>query len=86
MKLNHPNIAFLDATKAMLVFFRFSTVGLLFILLGNSLFALNIFAMTFKWELALFKKAVAVVTAPLETEGETGSASASLRRDKEVKA
>jgi cytochrome c oxidase cbb3-type subunit 1 len=81
MKLNNPNIAFMDATKATLFFFRFSTVGLLFILLGNSLFALNIFAMTFVWEKSLVKKAFAVVTAPLEKS----SASASLRRDKEVK-
>jgi cytochrome c oxidase cbb3-type subunit 1 len=65
MKLDNPNIAFMDATRATLVFFRFSTVGLLFILLGNSLFALNIFAMTFVWEKSLVKKAFAVVTAPL---------------------
>jgi cytochrome c oxidase cbb3-type subunit 1 len=83
MKLNNPNIAFMEATKATLVFFRFSTVGLLLILLGNLLFALNIFAMTFVWEKSLVKKAFAVVTAPLEKP----SASASLRRDQgEVKA
>jgi cytochrome c oxidase cbb3-type subunit 1 len=77
MKLNHPNIAFIDATKAILPFLRTSTIGLLLILLGNSLFALNIFAMTFKWKLALLKKLVALVKAPLED----ASASASLRRD-----
>ncbi|MGA2788107.1 MAG: cbb3-type cytochrome c oxidase subunit I [Verrucomicrobiota bacterium] len=82
MKLNDPNIAFLDATRATLVFFRFSTTGLLLILLGNLLFALNIFAMTFVWEKSLLKKAFAIVTAPLEKS----SASASLRRDQEVKA
>jgi cytochrome c oxidase cbb3-type subunit 1 len=83
MKLNNPSIAFLDATKAMLPFLRTSTVGLLFILLGNLLFALNIFAMTFIWEKSLVKKAFAVVTAPLEKP----SASASLQRDQgEVKA
>ena len=92
MKLNNPNIAFMDATKAMLPFLRTSTIGLLLILLGNSLFALNIFAMTFVWEKSLVKKAFAVVTAPLEKS----SASASLpsspgfdgtrRRDKEVQA
>jgi cytochrome c oxidase cbb3-type subunit 1 len=86
MKLNNLNLTFMDATKAMLPFLRTSTIGLLLILLGNSLFALNIFAMTFVWEKSLVKKAFAVVTAPLETEGETGSASASLRRDKEVQA
>jgi cytochrome c oxidase cbb3-type subunit 1 len=66
MKLNHPNIAFMEATKAMLPFLRTSTIGLLLILSGNSLFALNIFAMTFVWEKSLVKKAFAVVTAPLE--------------------
>ncbi len=65
MKLNNPNIAFMDATKAMLPFLRISTIGLLLILLGNSLFALNIFAMTFIWEKSLVKKAFAIVTAPL---------------------
>jgi cbb3-type cytochrome oxidase subunit 1 len=80
MKLNNPDIAFLDALRATLVFFRFSTVGLLFILLGNSLFALNIFAMTFVWEKSLVKKAFTVVTAPLEES----SVSASLRRDRAV--
>ncbi len=75
MKLNDPNISFLDATRATLVFFRFSTTGLLLILFGNLLFALNIFGMTFIWEKSLVKKAVAMVKAPLE------SASAPLRRD-----
>jgi hypothetical protein len=92
----HNGIAFPEVTRATLFFFRFSTVGLLFILLGNLLFALNIFAMTFVWEKSLVKQLVALVKAPLETEGESGSASASLpsspgfdetrRRDKEVQA
>jgi hypothetical protein len=67
----------MDATKAMLPFLRTSTIGLLLILLGNSLFALNIFAMTFVWEKSLVKKAFAILTEPLEKS----SASASLRRD-----
>jgi hypothetical protein len=42
----------------------------------------NIFAMTFKWKLALLKSLLAAVKAPLETT----SASTSLRRDQgEVK-
>ena len=65
MKL-HDGIAFPEVTRATLFFFRFSTVGLLFILLGNLLFALNIFAMTFVWEKSLVKRAFAIVTAPLE--------------------
>ena len=85
IKLNNPNnIVFMDATKAMLPFLRTSTIGLLFILLGNSLFALNIFAMTFKWELALVKKAMALVTASVGNRVRLRFASvfARLRRDK----
>ena len=57
------------------------------VIFGNLLFALNIFGLAFVWEMSLVKKVIAVMTAPLETEGEAGSASASLRRDQgEVKA
>jgi cytochrome c oxidase cbb3-type subunit 1 len=92
MKLNNPGLSFLDATRATLVFFRFSTTGLLLILSGNSLFALNIFAMTFVWEKSLVKKAFAVVTAPLERSSTSASLPSSpgfdgtRRRDKEVQA
>ena len=92
MKLNNPNIAFMDATRATLFYFRFSTVGLLFILFGNSLFALNIFAMTFVWEKSLVRKALSVVTAPLEKSPASASLPSSPgfdvtgRRDKEVQA
>jgi len=84
LKLNHPEIGFMDALKATLPFLRVSTIGLMLLLFGNLLFALNIFGLAFVWEKALVKKVFAAVTAPLETEGEAGSASASLRRDKEV--
>ena len=92
MKLNNPDIAFLEATKAALFFFRFSTVGLLFILMGNLLFALNIFAMTFLWKLSLIKKVAALVKAPLPATDASASLptspgfDATRRRDKEVKA
>ncbi len=86
LKLNHQDVGFMDAMKATLPFLRVSTIGLMLLLLGNLLFALNIFGLTFVWEKALVKKAFAVVTAPLETEDEAGSASASLWRDKEVRA
>jgi cytochrome c oxidase cbb3-type subunit 1 len=78
LKLQNPGIAFIDITKSMLPFLRASTTGLLLILTGNLLFALNIFAMTFIWKISLLKTAYAAVTAPLETS----SASASLRRDR----
>jgi cytochrome c oxidase cbb3-type subunit 1 len=86
MKLNHPDVGFMDAMNAVLPFLRVSTIGLMLLLFGNLLFALNIFGLAFVWEKALVKKAFAVVTASLETEDEAGSASASLRRDKEVRA
>jgi cytochrome c oxidase cbb3-type subunit 1 len=86
LKLNHPDVGFMDALKATLPFLRVSTIGLMLLLFGNLLFALNIFGLAFVWEKALVKKAFAVVTASLETEDEAGSASASLRRDKEVRA
>ena len=81
MKLGNPQIAFADSTNVALIFLRAGTTGLLFILLGSLLFAANIFAMTFKWKLALLKSLLAAVKAPLTIP----SASASLRRDKEVK-
>ena len=53
--------------ESSLPFLRVSTTGLLLLLLGSLLFAANIFAMTIKWKLALFKSVVAAVKAPLET-------------------
>jgi cytochrome c oxidase cbb3-type subunit 1 len=77
LKLNHPDVGFMDAMKAVLPFLRVSTIGLMLLLFGNLLFALNIFGLAFVWEKALVKKAFAAMTAPLEKP----SASASLRRD-----
>jgi cytochrome c oxidase cbb3-type subunit 1 len=42
MKLNHPQIAFVDLTKATLPFLRASTTGELLIAFGHLLFALNL--------------------------------------------
>ena len=86
LKWADPNVAPVDVAKTTLPFLRASTTGLLLVLLGNLLFALNIFGLTFVWKLALLKKAVAIAKAPLEAEGEAGSAFTSLRRDKEVEA
>ena len=66
MKL-HDGTPFAEVTRTTLMFFRISTTGLLLMVLGNLLFALNIFALTLKWKLALFKNVVAMVKAPLET-------------------
>jgi len=77
MKLQNANTAFADSTTTALMFLRVGTTGLLLILLGSLLFAVNIFVITFKWKMALLKSVVAAIKAPLATE----SASASLRRD-----
>jgi cytochrome c oxidase cbb3-type subunit 1 len=65
MKLGNPQTAFADSTAVALIFLRAGTTGLLFILLGSLLFAVNIFAMTIKWKLALLKSLLATVKAPL---------------------
>jgi cytochrome c oxidase cbb3-type subunit 1 len=67
MKLANPQTPFADSTNAALMFLRVGTTGLLFILLGSLLFAVNIFAMTFKWKLALLKTVIAYIKSPLET-------------------
>jgi cytochrome c oxidase cbb3-type subunit 1 len=65
MKLNDPAVAFGDSTKAMLMFLRVSTTGLLLILLANLLFALNIFVMILAWKWSLAKTVFAFVISPL---------------------
>jgi cytochrome c oxidase cbb3-type subunit 1 len=65
LKLENPDVGFMDAMKATLPFLRVSTIGLMLLLFGNLLFALNIFGLTFVWEKALVKKAFAAMTAPL---------------------
>ena len=81
LKLNHPDVGFMDALKATLPFLRVSTIGLMLLLFGNLLFALNLFGLAFVWEMALAKKVFAAMTAPLEEPFD----SASLRRDQEVR-
>ena len=67
LKLQNPNIAFADTTKAMLPFLRVSTTGLLLMLLGNLLFFANVMGLTCLWKLALLKKFITFVKSPLET-------------------
>ena len=74
LKWADPEVTPVNVAAATLPFLRVSTIGLLLLLLGNLLFALNIFALTLTWKLALLKKAIAIVKAPLTT----ASASASL--------
>lgn len=73
MKLDNPQTAFADSTAVALIFLRAGTTGLLLILLGSLLFAANIFAMTFKWKIALLKSLLAAVKAPLDTASTTAS-------------
>ena len=67
MRLDDPQGLFADSTHVALVFLRAGSTGLLFILLGSLLLAANIFAMTFRWKLALFKRMIAYIKSPLET-------------------
>jgi len=62
-----PSVVFADSTNVALIFLRVGTTGLLLILLGSLLFAANIFAMTFKWKLALLKTVIAFIKSPLAT-------------------
>ncbi len=65
LKWANPGVAPVDVARATLPFLRVSTTGLLFLLAGNLLFALNVFGLTLIWKLALLKKAMAIVKAPL---------------------
>jgi len=67
LKWANPDVAVVDVTKATLPFLRVSTTGLLLILLGNLLFALNIFGLTLVWKLALLKRGMAFIKSPLAT-------------------
>jgi cytochrome c oxidase cbb3-type subunit I len=65
LKLQDPGVAFADSTKAMLPFLRASTTGLLFMLLANLLFALNIFVMIAAWKWSVAKTVFAFAVSPL---------------------
>jgi cytochrome c oxidase cbb3-type subunit 1 len=66
LKLNNPNIAFAEVTKTVLPFLRASTLGLIFLLLANLLFALNLFVMLIVWHISVVKAVIAAVIAPLK--------------------
>jgi cytochrome c oxidase cbb3-type subunit 1 len=76
LKLQDPKVAFADSTRVMLPFLRASTTGLLFILLANLMFALNIFLMIATWKWSVAKSLFAFVISPLS------KTSASLQRDR----
>jgi cytochrome c oxidase cbb3-type subunit 1 len=65
LKLHDPNVPFAEMTKTVLPFLRASTMGLLFLLLANLIFALNLFVMLFLWHKSVVIAVFAAVTAPL---------------------
>ncbi|HEU6448646.1 MAG TPA: cbb3-type cytochrome c oxidase subunit I [Verrucomicrobiae bacterium] len=67
LKLDNAKIAFPEIMNLSLMYLRVSTVGICFILIGNLLFALNVFVMTCVWKMALLKKILPAINAPLET-------------------
>jgi cytochrome c oxidase cbb3-type subunit 1 len=66
IKLQNSHVAFADSTKAMLPFLHVSTMGLLFLLLANLLFALNIFVMIGAWKWSVGKTVFAFAISPLK--------------------
>jgi cytochrome c oxidase cbb3-type subunit 1 len=66
MKLNNSNVAFADVTKSVLPFLRVSTLGVLFMLLANLLFALNIFVMITAWKWSVVKTVFTFAISPLK--------------------
>jgi len=92
LKLRDPQVAFASANGVTLLFLRVSTLGQVLLLAGSLCLLLNILTLTVQWKLGLLKTVIDAVKAPLEREsasaalGGAESASAALRRDKEVKA
>jgi cytochrome c oxidase cbb3-type subunit 1 len=66
LKMQNANTAFLEVVQATLPFLRVSTLGLLFMLLANLLFALNIFAMVTAWKWSLGKTVFTFSISPLK--------------------
>ncbi|HUA66403.1 MAG TPA: cbb3-type cytochrome c oxidase subunit I [Alphaproteobacteria bacterium] len=68
LKMQNPAISWHEITQGMLIYLRFSSAGLLVLLLGSVLFALNIFVMTAKWQLQLAKSLAASFAGSFEAE------------------
>jgi cytochrome c oxidase cbb3-type subunit 1 len=77
-KLHDPAVPFAEVTKSVLPFLRASTLGLLFLLLANLLFALNLFVTLFLWHKSVVMAAFTYAVSPLKKS----SASTPLRRDR----
>lgn len=67
LKMQDPTISFSEVRKATLVPLQVSTLGLLLLLLGSLMLAVNIFVMTLKWKLGLLKDITTAINAPMET-------------------
>ena len=67
LKLNNPQIAFVDLTKATLPFLRISTTGELLIAAGHLLFAMNLTGMVVRLAKAKFTPAFAAATVEMKT-------------------
>jgi cytochrome c oxidase cbb3-type subunit 1 len=65
LKLQDSAVSISEATKSILPFLHASTTGLLLILIGNLLFAANLFAMLVTWKKTLLKTGFTLATAPL---------------------
>jgi cytochrome c oxidase cbb3-type subunit 1 len=68
LKMQDPNIAFVDIVQGTLMYLRVSTLGLALLLVGSLMLAANIFSMIIRWKLGLVKSVLAAVQAPLETQ------------------
>jgi cytochrome c oxidase cbb3-type subunit I len=66
LKMQNANTPFLEVMQTTLPFLRVSTMGLLFMLLANLLFALNIFAMIGAWKWSLGKTVFTFAISPLK--------------------
>jgi cytochrome c oxidase cbb3-type subunit 1 len=67
-KMQDPTVPFADIIQGTLIYIRISLLGLLFLLLGSLMLAVNIFSMMIRWKLGLVKTVLIAVQAPLETE------------------
>jgi cytochrome c oxidase cbb3-type subunit I len=66
IKLNHPEVAFMDVTKATLPFLRASTAGELFILAGQLLFLANLIRLAARFCRARFAPVYRSMTVELK--------------------
>jgi cytochrome c oxidase cbb3-type subunit 1 len=66
IKLQNPNAAFAETTKTVLPFLRASTLGLMFLLIANLLFALNLFVLLLLWHKSVVMAAFTFVVSPLK--------------------